>query len=108
MALSIPLLISVLVLMYNLGQNTKKNTITADKDLQVDVAEETANSITFTILLCVCTVLSLGILSINGNNGNPYVIKIFSFAVYSLLGMIILTILMILKRVQILISKSFE
>lgn len=44
-SLSVPLLISVLVLMYNLGQNTKSYGKTNDKKIQIDVAEETLSYI---------------------------------------------------------------
>ncbi|MDR3223143.1 MAG: hypothetical protein LBT66_05365 [Methanobrevibacter sp.] len=106
-ALSVPLLISILILMYNLGQNTKNTGKTSDKELQVDIAKETSVVLIYIILLCVFTTISLGILSLN-NGINETMTIICSLIVFYLIVAIVLNILMVLKRLHVLISKSFE
>jgi len=101
-SLAIPLLTSVLILMYDFGRDTKIYSKTADTNLKLEVAEETANSIMFSILICLSCVICLSVLSLN-QGMDIYITKIFSFISYYFMGVLLLTVFIILRGIFLIL-----
>lgn len=127
LAITIPLLLNLLILLYNMIQNVYNDTGFDDEDkkLKLEGIKETSFNISFAISMSFITLVIIGFLWFITNNYLPVgtstefavgmltfnmnlFLKIFSFTVFWLLGCILLTILMILKRIYYLIYSEFE
>lgn len=110
MSISVPLMLNLLVLMYDISQNTINQKVTGiivkKYNTKLKYLEETCDNISFSVLIALASVIVLGFYSLNLWDYHYYLIGL-TLVVYYLLGVFILTILMILKRTQILISASF-
>lgn len=115
MSISIPFLISVLALMYNIGQSIT-NSSDANKKSKLELVEEVSHAIVFTSFISFITVIILGIsLMVDNLPLNELFMiniglfnNISSLIVFYLLGIIILTTILILKRTYLLVSSTFE
>lgn len=115
------LMLNLLVLIYNLMQktNVEKNKEDNPDDYSSQFIKEIYYNISFSILISMTTVIFLIIYSLNlfkdgilinygVINFNINVTLLFTFIIYYLLSIFILTIFMILKRVHILLSEEFK
>lgn len=105
LAISVPLLLNLLILMFDIRQNVENNEKNnyKMKMLKLKYIRETSSNISFTVLVSIL-VIGLSTLFVFGKIFNEIIIILISFIIYLLLGIIILTILMILKRAYILIN----
>ena len=117
LSISVPLLFSLLVLIYDMGQNIQSKEHLLNKTDKLSVTDSTSDNVSFMIFWSIVIVIVLGVYLLIGytfdifTNENFHnfqlLIQIFSLIIYWLLGVFILTFLMVLKRTQILISSSF-
>ncbi|MEH2465993.1 hypothetical protein [Nostoc sp.] len=100
------LLFNLLVLIYDVSSKAAKptNSVQANK-LKLEILEQIYFNISFEILLSLLIVILLSI-SIMLNNGLAN--SVFSVLVFFLAILFILTFLMVLKRVNILISQEID
>ncbi len=108
LSIAIPLLLNLLILLYNMIQNvyTDSGFDDADKELKLESIKETSFNISFAILISFITLIIIGILLFI-TIPNLF-LGMFSFVVFWLLGIVLLTLLMILKRIFYLIYSEFE
>lgn len=117
LSISVPLLFSLLVLIYDMGQNIQSKQHLLNKEDKLIVTSSTSDNVSFMVFWSIIIVIVLGIYLLIGYTFDIFttenfhnfqlVIQIFSLIIYWLLGVFILTSLMVLKRTQILISSSF-
>ncbi|MBZ9569990.1 hypothetical protein KQY27_00255 [Methanobrevibacter sp. TMH8] len=115
LAISTPLLFSALILLFDMALNILDKKL-IDKDVKLHVINDTLDNISFIIFLSVIIIIILGVylllwnnLHINSDNIGDYkfLIQVFTFFTYSLIGMFLLNFLMILKKSHILIGSFF-
>lgn len=117
LSISVPLLFSLLVLIYDMGQNIQSKEHLLNKTEKLSVTDSTSDNVSFMIFWSIVIVIVLGVYLLIGYTFDIYtkenfhsfklLIQMFSLIIYWLLGVFILTFLMVLKRTQILISSSF-
>jgi len=111
LAIFAALLFNLLLLIYDIMPKVK-----ASKDqLKKKYIKQIYSNISFCILIAIVTVILLIVIYIDGNidhntynTNTEYIIYILTFIVYSLLFHFLFTLLMVLKRVHILLSKEFD
>lgn len=117
LSISVPLLFSLLVLIYDMGQNIQSKEHLLNKEDKLSVANSTSDNVSFMVFLSIIIVIILGVYLLIGYTFDIFtevnfhnfqlLLQVFSLIIYWLLGVFILTLLMVLKRTQILISSSF-
>lgn len=116
MSISIPLLISLLALLYNIGLNIMNNKSETDKQGKIKLVEEVSQSIVFTVFISIITIVLLGVILLVHNlpshevNINSIVIfnNISSLISFYFIGIIILSTMMVLKRTYMLADSTFN
>lgn len=117
LSISVPLLFSLLVLVYDMGENIQSKAKVVNKKDKLDVTDSTSDNVSFMIFWSIILVIVLGlylligysfeIFTIANFNRFQLLIQVFSCVIYWFLGVFVLTLLMVLKRTQILISSNF-
>lgn len=118
LAISVPLLFSLLVLTYDMNQNFQSKKHLLNKKDKLSVTNSTSDNVSFMIFWSIILVIILGIYLLIGYTFDIYSMKnyqiylfwiqTFSLIIYWFIGVFVLTFLMVLKRTQILISSSNE
>lgn len=117
LTISIPLLLSLFVFLYDMGVNTLSKKVELDKKEKLEAIDDTSNNISFIIFLSLIVVVIIGLylLIINSLDifnpklisGYHSLIYIFSGIIFWFLGFFLMSFLMILNRVQILATSSY-
>jgi len=112
LSISVPLLFSLLVLLYDINQNILDKNAMKDK---IEVNKQTFHNVSFLIFLSLVIVLIISIYILIEQKFGIYpmknyiwLMKFFSIIIYYCLGVFLLTFFMILKRTHILIDSGFN
>jgi len=96
------LLLNLLLLVYNIVRRPEFN---SRKTVFKDLLKEIFSNISFAILTAILTLIILVVVLVESNLLKSYLCM---FLVYYLSSLFVLTLLLILKRVHVLLSKEFE